>query len=412
MKWLILFAASILPIVPLCGHPSGDDHNRWIEELGDPDFRMREEASKKLTSAPQAAPWVRRAVKSTDPEIANRARRLVSGYTRRQLDSLSKVVMSQPVDVFVEWYLVWRPDRQEDLWQPGFDLGQRGVAAVSQHLPKDVTSKLRASLPRNLKDLETLRSDPVRMHDGPEVKFGSGCWLIRTETLLSPPSALVMGVVRGPFLREGVGMGSIIYSLNQVNLTVATFNSVLIAHGDARPSQKSGYDHFGTLVDSLLVTRGDVAGPSISLASSVILAGGDVTVGRACSLKNSTIIAGGKVTMPKPERVENCIIKENVKNPTAPFTFFELADVGLSVGTPAKDAKGLPVAEVKADTPFGKAGVQKGDTILTIDDAPPGDAEAFRVKLRRAIVVQGDTLLTVSRGGKSLDLPVYFPLPK
>jgi hypothetical protein len=204
---------------------------------------------------------------------------------------------------------------------------------------------------------------------------------------------------------------SIIFSLNQLHTDISLARSVVICHGDVKPLREYGREALIQMVEAVLVTRGDVTGPSSDLHSSVILAGGNVTLGHGCNLTNSTILAGGKVTIPKSATVKNCVIKENVKNPTAPFTFFEVADVGLTLGTAAKGAKDLPVADVTPDTPFGKAGVRKGDTILALDDAPPGDAEAFRVKLRRAIVVQGDTLLTVSRDGKTLDLPVYFPLP-
>lgn len=32
--------------------------------------------------------------------------------------------------------------------------------------------------------------------------------------------------------------------------------------------------------------------------------------------------------------------------------------------------------------------------------------------VRRALVRQGDCLLTITRGDKTYDLPVFFPLPK
>lgn len=67
---------------------------------------------------------------------------------------------------------------------------------------------------------------------------------------------------------------------------------------------------------------------------------------------------------------------------------------------------------MKPDTPFGRSGVARGDLICAIDDAPAGHAEPFRKAVRRALVRQGDCLVSVARGNKTLDLAVYFPLPK
>jgi S1-C subfamily serine protease len=67
---------------------------------------------------------------------------------------------------------------------------------------------------------------------------------------------------------------------------------------------------------------------------------------------------------------------------------------------------------VKPDTPFGNCGLAKGDLIRAIDDTPAWNAEEFRKLVRRALVRQGDCLITVIRGDKTIDLPVFFPLPK
>jgi S1-C subfamily serine protease len=83
--------------------------------------------------------------------------------------------------------------------------------------------------------------------------------------------------------------------------------------------------------------------------------------------------------------------------------------VGLSV---IDSNEGLLVTTVTADTPFGNCGLAKGDVIRAIDDDPAGRASEFRKLVRRALVRQGDCLVTVIRGDKKLDLPAFFPLPK
>ena len=386
-----------------------------IGQLGDAEFHIREEASKKLAAAPEAAPWVRRATRHADPEVANRAKTLAQGHVRRQLTAAKDVLLSNPQviqpDLFLEWYLAWQPPRIEELWQPGFDLGLMLASTHAKLLPPKAETELARTRPRNLAQLRMSRSDPIRMLDGPEGRFDADLWLVRTTSLTKGPLLLVLGIVREVGQSERLYRSSLL-TLDSARIGREAVQSVIVCHGDFQSRPETGFAYLSRIRESIIISRGNVVGSNGEIRSSVILGGRDVEIGPGCRLKDSTIIAGGKVTIPKSATVENCVIKENVKNPTAPFTFFEVADVSLALGTPAKDAKGLPVGDIKPDTPFGKAGVKKGDTILAIDDAPPGDAEAFRVKLRRAIVVQGDILLTVSRDGKTLDLPVYFPLPK
>ncbi len=73
---------------------------------------------------------------------------------------------------------------------------------------------------------------------------------------------------------------------------------------------------------------------------------------------------------------------------------------------------GVVVTGVTAGTPFGTCGLAGGDVIRAVDDAPVGGAAAFRRLVRRAAVRQGDCLLTVARGDKTHDVPVFFPTPK
>ncbi len=154
--------------------------------------------------------------------------------------------------------------------------------------------------------------------------------------------------------------------------------------------------------------RGNFTGAR-AVGASVLLVDGDIDLTQTDRLHDRLIRASGEIRLPKDVKPQNCTIEAHAKNATPPYRFFELADVGLSV---ADDEEGLVVTTVKADTPFGTCGLQKGDLIRAIDDAPAGHSEPFRKAVRRALVRQGDCLLTVVRGDKTLDLPVFFPMPK
>jgi predicted metalloprotease with PDZ domain len=157
----------------------------------------------------------------------------------------------------------------------------------------------------------------------------------------------------------------------------------------------------------VIVCRGNIVGDGVSHA--VILVDGDIDLTYASGFGNSLIRASGDIHLPPNVKPENCTIEAHAKNATAPYKFFEFADVGLSL---ADDEEGLVVRDVKAETPFGHCGIAKGDLIRAIDDVPAGHSEEFRKKVRRALVRQGDCLITVVRGDKTIDLPVFFPLPK
>jgi hypothetical protein len=419
------FGAGVTVVVLILGSPlfgaprQPDSVAGLIADLGSAEFPVREAATRKLTEMPRVAPWVRRARMNPDPEVANRARLLNTNYARARGRNISDVVKRPPgdlpIDLFIECYLAWQPDAVEELWQPGFDAAHRAVGCYAKLLPANVKSSLGETIANGLPQLKEWNvGDPVRQFDGDDGVYDQRSqWLVRTNRLVPAPRRIRLGIARGAVGPSHLVSG-VIFTLGKVNreTTVADRSVVLAEQGSDPVPAPDSPSPLRYVSNSFVVARGSIACGYGGIKSSVVLAGGDVNIGSTLSLKDSTIIAGGKVIVDRKRPVENCIIKENVKNPTAPFTFFEVADVGLTLGTPAKDAKGLPVGDIKPDTPFGKAGVRKGDTILAIDDAPPGDAEAFRVKLRRAIVVQGDTLLTVSRDGKTLDLPVYFPLPK
>jgi type II secretory pathway component PulC len=170
----------------------------------------------------------------------------------------------------------------------------------------------------------------------------------------------------------------------------------------------SGFPNWTDTLVSFVACRGNYRGRDV--LGAVLLVDGDVELSEGAEkIQDSLIRTSGEIRIPKNVKPVNCTIEPHAKNPTAPYKFFELADVGLTV---ADDEEGLVVRGAKPDTPFGDSGLAKGDVIRAIDDAPAGSCEQFRRAVRRALVRQGDCLVTVARGDKTIDLPVYFPLPK
>src|SRR5687767_4576736 len=55
----------------------------WVRDLGSPDFRRREAATRELANRPEAIPALRQVVRSTDAEVAWRAGELLDEIARR-----------------------------------------------------------------------------------------------------------------------------------------------------------------------------------------------------------------------------------------------------------------------------------------------------------------------------------------
>ncbi len=159
---------------------------------------------------------------------------------------------------------------------------------------------------------------------------------------------------------------------------------------------------------SVVVCRGNFTG-SGRISGSMLLVDGNVDLLPTHNMRNSLIRASGEVHLPPNDRPVNCTIESRVKDATSPYRFFEVRDTGLLV---ADDEEGLVVTGTKPGTPFGTSGIAKGDLIGALDDVRAGHSESFRKLLRRAVVRQGDCLVTVTRGDKTVDIPVFFPTPK
>jgi hypothetical protein len=202
-------------------------------------------------------------------------------------------------------------------------------------------------------------------------------------------------------------IGGHYFALGPVHASLLQFSFLCCEGAIGNGSTDTGIPLGIRLGISVVVCRGNFCGHEVG--DAILLVDGDIDLSRATNLKDSLIRASGEIRLPKGYKPVNCTIEAHAKNATAPYKFFELSDVGLSL---ADDEEGLVVRTVKADTPFGNCGIAKGDLIRAIDDIPAGHSEEFRKKVRRALVRQGDCLITVVRGDKTIDLPVFFPLPK
>ncbi len=389
-----------------------------VAGLSDPSAKVRDEASTALQNRLDALPWLRRAARSADKDTARRATALLAPHEPKRQAMAAKAIdaciKSGQVDLFMEWHHYWQPENKDDLWPAGPRMAQAGQDEYAKWCPPEAVKKF-------LADPESYYKLKQHYHDGPLAQMprvkptGSGSLRVRTDRWWKPPSAayVAFASVVGPaWLDSGDALGRF-FVLGPVQALPSATGYLFLACDSEfyNGSSSPGFQGWGRLGPSFVVCRGNFRGGSVG--QSVVLVDGDVELFEGpkgeCRVVESLIRASGEIRMPNNAKVAFSTVEAHAKNPTAPYKFFELAEVGLSV---ADDEEGLTVTDVKAETPFGNCGIAKGDLIRAIDDVPAGHSEEFRKALRRALVRQGDCLITVTRGNKPRDLPVFFPLPK
>ncbi len=404
----------LLLAVVLCGNATAapvpeSPAKVLVTGLSDPSDKVRDASSAALRNRPDAMPWVRRAAHSADKDTARRAAALLALAEAKRQEVVAKAidtcVRDRRADLFMEWHQFWRPRDPEDLWPVGARMGKAAVAVNDTIVPPGESNWL-----EHWMAVFAAETKPARYLDGPLVfEHGDGAWHVRTARFDTPRRAFAFASVDGP-ISDYYLQGGYFYALGSV-YTNFIDGACVICDGPV----SGHYGRFPGLrraavgvKNGFLACRGDVHAV-LEIRNSVLLVDGDIDLTRASVLKNSLIRASGEIRRPKSCQPINCTIEAHAKNPTAPYKFFELADVGLSL---ADDEEGLVVTGAKPDTPFGACGLAKGDLIRAIDDVPAGHSETFRKAVRRALVRQGDCLVTVTRGDKTIDLTVFFPLLK
>jgi hypothetical protein len=409
-RFVFLVVAAVVAGGWLDAAPVPEDARLVVARLNDPSTKVRDEAAVALVTRPDALPWLRRVARSADKDAAKRAAELLALHDKKRQEVVAKAieacVRDGCIDLLTEWHQYWRPKATVDLWTVGLRAAKAGHDLLSQTCPKAVWDEV-------AKRLDQQAGLNTNSHDGPYPdRFESfqGAWNIRTDRMDGRAHAadrIRFASVAGPTWLSMPGGQYLVLGSVRANRIDTAF--VACDGGVWHEMPEFGPTLGVRTTGSVVVCRGNVTAGD--LIASVVLVDGDIDLTMASDLRFSVIRATGEIRMPKfkDAPLTGALIQAHAKDATSPYKFFELADVGLTV---VDDEEGLVVAEVKPGTPFGASGLKKGDMIQAIDDVPPGHSTEFRKQVRRAMVRQGDCLLTVARGREKLDLPVYFPPPK
>lgn len=377
LSWLFLVGWAVF--APALGDsPEGntkataeDAIERLIEQLGDKEYRIRDQATRKLKEMDEALPVLLRAKPSMDLETSQRADMIIGTLRQRAVRALVAKGKQMEIDLFIDHLFTHTESLDDNCWRAALELAQEMV-----HWAQKKGGRA------------------IRLSDHDFVK----CPAIIAQTLeldLETP-------------RE----------LNAVEKRV--FTRRIVAHWEVSLVEKSlVFCHEklrANCVDSIVFVNGNIEphpcrvsptreGVAI-LSRCVIFCDGHIRLDKATEC---LLVATGKIRIKSPGP-ENIIV-EDAKNPLSFLKLYDTSAVGIEVRSADK---GVVVEKVHEGKRFAKAGIIKGDVLLTVratKDAPAveiSSPETFRRQVRRLVVHNGQGILQIERGGKVLELVVPF----
>jgi PDZ domain len=385
---LCLLAALCLADPPT---PSSGESDRnapeiaeWIRQLGDTSFAVREAASKRLMEREDAAPALRRALKSPDPEVARRADDILNEHARRReqraLARLAELANNGQVDQAAE-LLVRRPQwaDEEAAWQVMTTLAERLIDLGEKEFGKPAVPVRRESLPAGDYHRYAAKTRPKVQATGrvaPDVHEPASFVVRASEIEVVGTTADDLFASAGAVRSKGMVIWAVIFAGGPVEVRELN-HSIVVCDGDFTATSGAH--------DSLIIARGDVRCADCGL--------------------NCRIVTSGKVFLDRSASYPEVKLKESKPKPLGFVQFFDPASVGITV----EGAEGgVRIREAAEGKPFAKAGLQAGDLAVVADDTPLDSPDTFRRLLRKKLATGGDLTLEVRRENTSWGVVVPF----
>lgn len=373
--------------LPHCSSAQGDpgrEVDELIRQLGDKSPKVREAATQRLVELDTAAPALRAALKSPDPEVARRAAWILQEMEQRPdriaLARLAEHVRNGEVDRAVEAF-TWRSKWEDEgacwhlLTGLALNLIERGSKEFGAPVPSPDTPFLPVGDYKRYLDVTRPGFPPGPQFDPSKLRRerpGRG-FVVRGQDISighSHESGALVAAVGSLRAEGGKLFSSVLYASGPVEMG-DVYHSVIVCDGDLKVR---------TLGGSLVIVRGDIhcRGP---VGNSLILLSGRFHL----TSKFETIDTKTK-------------LREKRSNFLGGFVkFFDPARAGVEV-EPAKG--GVRVKAVDGSKAFAKAGLRTGDVITAIDKEATADPEAFRRQLRSALARDQGPTLRVLRGAE------------
>jgi RNA polymerase sigma factor (sigma-70 family) len=372
--------------------PAQEEMGGLIRQLGDAAFATRQAASRQLMTRDDAAPALRRALNSSDPEVSRRAAGILEALGRREnkraLGRLRKLAEAGEVDQAAELFGRLPPRGDEEAgWQVMSELAARLIELGRQEF----------------KDLRKRDRIPPRSEYLPAGDFRRWAEKTHPQVLCTRQLANPQGPTE--FVRACAARGEDISVVAH-----SSFNDLLVSAGAVRGPIMSDCVIFAAgsvgVLDinrSIVVCDGDLTARA-GIHECLVIARGEVRSGS--TVGDCRMITSASLHLPKTAFLTGTKVKERVPVPLGFVKFFDPTQAGITV---AAAEGGVRVQSAEEGKPFARAGMRVGDLVVALGDAPTDSPETFRRRLRTALVEGGEMTLRVHRDGKAMEVRVRCP---
>lgn len=362
-----------------------EEIDKLISQLGDDQFKVREEATRQLISMRQRALLaLRKAANAEDLEVRLRARLIIERIQRLQASEQVASIVARAkrgeMDQFIDQIVERRTVADDACWEAVLGLARQMAESATQ-----VSGKA-FSVPRH----DFLKGAVIT--DLLSEKSNLSGKRVLTDDLRAASyihSSLV--ICRGPLeTKEYYLYASIIFTNGPIKVGGYIRNSIIFCNGDIRVS--------GYIWGSVIVATGEVYVDGYIHESLLEVKAAHIRHGYS----SKSIYLNLKTIDTDSSREDRTIPTE--VGPLRLFRFFDPVQVGLDVTV---DMTGARLVKVHAGSVFANAGFQKNDLIIALDGHNVKSLVEFKSLLRR--YAMGDAVdITFSRSEKKLKRVVLF----
>lgn len=380
-----------------------------VEQLASPRYGLREAAVKELAERHDAAPILRWALRSRDPDVVRQAQRaLTLNEELKQKRSLERALRwgrAGRVDLMIDALVLWDgPSNSLEYWQSIVDIARvLAKPADNRYLTTFKWSQLER------KNSLLLRNDII---DDPASRALQALPYSETATLGDARMGDWIGYARCERARvNSHARASVIVASDSVEIPRGHTHCILLTNGDITTGQLSY---------AIVICGGAIRAPE---GSGAFRLDGSLAVARRWEpndrwndFQNSVLLCAE--TYKRPPKTCNFAVEKSIIEDGKPFDFirsFDPTEVGVRVK--ATDLQ-VVVDRVAQAKPFAQAGLKAGDIVIEIDGKKVDTPERFRALVRQG-VVREKASVKYQRDGRTVvvnvalpEIPEYLPPPR
>lgn len=370
------------------------DIQRALDRLGSSRFAEREAATRDLIAQEAARPFLEIYARSSDPEVASRARHILAAHDGRyapvRMRRLFRYGHDGQIERMVEGLAQWAgPIESDELW----DGLTRVLTALERKSPQVYRARSdrldipAISLPGNLRDIFRKKKIAPNYH--------------RLTDRLAGDTHLGLITSHGWPITGRRLSTSVIVSTGPVSSQTWIKGSVILSTGDVICGDSTDSVSGAIIVSGgRVVLRGQVS-------SALVIAREGIDVTQCKTRPDWHLVSSGKIdgAADDPGGVRNPRVESGQAEPLGHVRWFDSSSVGFE-SDPKKG--GHQVTALGRETPAVRAGLAVGDLITAIDGVPVQESAAgFRVQLRAASV-HDICVLRVVRDGQPRSIVLDF----